>query len=46
MSHSDQGATLQRIAPLFTFRPFDPAALRETVVRAAEAAGGYPLPIV
>jgi alkylation response protein AidB-like acyl-CoA dehydrogenase len=37
---------LQRIAPLFTFRPFDPAALRETVVRAAEAAGGYPLPIV
>jgi alkylation response protein AidB-like acyl-CoA dehydrogenase len=34
---------LQRIAPLFAFRPFDPAALRETVVRAAEEAGGYPL---
>jgi alkylation response protein AidB-like acyl-CoA dehydrogenase len=36
---------LQRIAPLFAFRPFDPAALRETVVRAAEEAGGYPLAI-
>jgi alkylation response protein AidB-like acyl-CoA dehydrogenase len=34
---------LERIAPLFAFRPFDPAALRETVVRAAEEAGGYPL---
>ena len=37
-------AHLAAIAPLFTFRPFDPAALRETVVRAAEEAGGYPLP--
>jgi alkylation response protein AidB-like acyl-CoA dehydrogenase len=36
---------LQRIAPLFAFRPFDPAALRETIVRAAEEAGGYPLAI-
>ena len=36
---------LQRIAPLFAVRPFDPAALRETVVRAAEEAGGYPLAI-
>jgi len=36
---------LRRIAPLFAFRPFDPAALRETVVRAAEEAGGYPLAI-
>jgi len=36
---------LQRIAPLFAFRSFDPAALRETVVRAAEEAGGYPLTI-
>ena len=36
-------AHLAAIAPLFTFRPFDPAALRETVVRAAEEAGGYPL---
>ena len=36
-------AQLGRIAPLFAFRPFDPAALRETIVRAAETAGGYPL---
>jgi alkylation response protein AidB-like acyl-CoA dehydrogenase len=36
---------LQRSAPLFTFRPFDPAALRERVVHAAEQAGGYPLSI-
>jgi hypothetical protein len=36
-------AHLGRIAPLFAFRPFDPAALRETIVRAAETAGGYPL---
>jgi len=44
---SSDGAALAthlgRIAPLFAFRPFDPAALRETVVRAAEEAGGYPL---
>jgi len=36
---------LQRIAPLFTFRPFDPTALREIVVKAAEQAGGYPFSI-
>lgn len=44
---SAQGAALEghlgRIAPLFVFRPFDPAALRETTVVAAETAGGYPL---
>ncbi len=44
---SSEGAELERhlaaIAPLFAFRPFDPAALRETVVLAAEEAGGYPL---
>jgi alkylation response protein AidB-like acyl-CoA dehydrogenase len=46
---SSEGAELERhlaaIAPLFVFRPFDPAALRETVVLAAEEAGGYPLAI-
>jgi alkylation response protein AidB-like acyl-CoA dehydrogenase len=46
---SSEGEGLERhlaaIAPLFAFRPFDPAALRETVVRAAEEAGGYPLAI-
>src|SRR5215813_6410120 len=36
---------LRHIAPLFAFRPLDPTALRETVVRAAEEAGGYPLAI-
>jgi alkylation response protein AidB-like acyl-CoA dehydrogenase len=44
---SAEGAALEthlgRIAPLFVFRPFDPAGLRETIVRATEAAGGYPL---
>jgi alkylation response protein AidB-like acyl-CoA dehydrogenase len=44
---SSEGAALEahlgRIAPLFVFHPFDPAALRETIVRAAETAGGYPL---
>jgi len=44
---SSDGAALEahlgRIAPLFVFHPFDPAALRETIVRAAESAGGYPL---
>jgi hypothetical protein len=44
---SSEGAALEKhlaaIAPLFAFRPFDPAALRETVVLAAEEAGGYPL---
>lgn len=44
---SSEGAALEThlaaIAPLFAFRPFDPAALRETVVLAAEEAGGYPL---
>ena len=44
---SAEGAALEghlgRIAPLFAFRPFDPAAQRETIVRAVEAAGGYPL---
>ncbi|HZJ56300.1 MAG TPA: acyl-CoA dehydrogenase family protein [Myxococcaceae bacterium] len=46
---SSEGEVLEKhlaaIAPLFAFRPFDPAALRETVVRAAEEAGGYPLAI-
>ena len=46
---SSEGAELEKhlaaIAPLFVFRPFDPAALRETVVLAAEEAGGYPLSI-
>jgi alkylation response protein AidB-like acyl-CoA dehydrogenase len=46
---SSEGSTLEAhlaaIAPLFTFRPFDPAALRETVVRAAEEAGGYSLSV-
>ena len=46
---SSEGSTLEKhlaaIAPLFVFRPFDPAAQRETVVRAAEEAGGYPLTI-
>ncbi|RPH71087.1 MAG: acyl-CoA dehydrogenase [Myxococcaceae bacterium] len=46
---SSEGEGLERqlaaIAPLFAFRAFDPAALRETVVRAAEEAGGYPLAI-
>ena len=46
---SSEGAALEKhlaaIAPLFVFRPFDPAALRETVVLAAEEAGGYPLAI-
>jgi alkylation response protein AidB-like acyl-CoA dehydrogenase len=46
---SSEGATLEEhlaaIAPLFAFRPIDPAALRETVVLAAEEAGGYPLTI-
>jgi alkylation response protein AidB-like acyl-CoA dehydrogenase len=46
---SSEGAALEKhlsaIAPLFAFRPFDPAALRETVVAAAEEAGGYPLGI-
>jgi alkylation response protein AidB-like acyl-CoA dehydrogenase len=46
---SSDGVALERhlaaIAPLFAFRPFDPAALRETVVLAAEEAGGYPLSI-
>jgi alkylation response protein AidB-like acyl-CoA dehydrogenase len=44
---SSEGAALEahlgRIAPLFAFHPFDPVALRETIVRAAESAGGYPL---
>jgi alkylation response protein AidB-like acyl-CoA dehydrogenase len=34
---------LDRIAPLYTFTPYDPAELRETVVKALEEAGGYPL---
>jgi alkylation response protein AidB-like acyl-CoA dehydrogenase len=46
---SSEGAALEKhladIAPLFVFHPFDPAALRETVVLAAEAAGGYPLAV-
>jgi len=46
---SSEGSTLEKhlaaIAPLFVFRPYDPAALRETVVLAAEEAGGYPLAI-
>jgi alkylation response protein AidB-like acyl-CoA dehydrogenase len=46
---SSEGAELERhlaaITPLFAFRAFDPAELRETVVRAAEEAGGYPLAI-
>jgi alkylation response protein AidB-like acyl-CoA dehydrogenase len=46
---SSDGPTLEKhlaaIAPLFAFRAFDPAALRETVVAAAEEAGGYPLSI-
>jgi hypothetical protein len=46
---SSEGGALEKhlaaIAPLFVFRPFDPAALRETVVNAAEDAGGYPLSI-
>ncbi|HTS82085.1 MAG TPA: acyl-CoA dehydrogenase family protein [Myxococcaceae bacterium] len=46
---SSEGTALERhlaaIAPLFAFRPFDPTALRETVVRAAEDTGGYPLAI-
>jgi alkylation response protein AidB-like acyl-CoA dehydrogenase len=46
---SSEGGALEKhlaaIAPLFQFRPFDPAALRETVVNAAEEAGGYPLSI-
>jgi alkylation response protein AidB-like acyl-CoA dehydrogenase len=33
---------LSRIAPLTQFRPYAPAKLRETVVQAIEAAGGYP----
>ncbi len=33
---------LSRISPLFAFRPFDPAKLRETVVRGIELAAGYP----
>jgi hypothetical protein len=49
LSASSDGEALEKhlaaIAPLFAFRPFDPAALRETVVRAAEDAGGYPLAI-
>jgi len=44
---SSEGSALEKhlsaIAPLFAFRPFDPAALRETVVLASEEAGGYPL---
>jgi hypothetical protein len=36
-------AALGRIAPLTQFRPYAPAKLRETVVQALEAAGGYPL---
>jgi len=46
---SSEGSTLEKhlaaIAPLFVFRPFDPTTLRETVVLAAEEAGGYPLAI-
>ena len=49
LSASSEGEALEKhlaaIAPLFAFRPFSPAALRETVVRAAEEAGGYPLAI-
>jgi alkylation response protein AidB-like acyl-CoA dehydrogenase len=33
---------LARIAPLFAFRPFDPAKMRETIVQGVESAGGYP----
>jgi alkylation response protein AidB-like acyl-CoA dehydrogenase len=33
---------LSRIVPLFVFRPFDPAKMRETIVQAIESAGGYP----
>ncbi len=33
---------LTRISPLFAFRPFDPAKVRETVVRGIESAAGYP----
>jgi len=46
---SSEGSTLEKhlaaIAPLFVFRSLHPAALRETVVLAAEEAGGYPLTI-
>lgn len=34
---------LERISALYTFTPYNPAELRETVVKALEAAGGYPL---
>ena len=37
---------LAAIAPLTGFRPYAPAQLRETVVQAIEAAGGYPLSVV
>ncbi len=33
---------LGRIAPLYTFTPYNPAELRETVVKAMETVGGYP----
>ncbi|WNZ60354.1 hypothetical protein QEG98_30835 [Myxococcus sp. MxC21-1] len=34
---------LERLGTLDVFTPYDPAALRETVVAALESAGGYPL---
>jgi alkylation response protein AidB-like acyl-CoA dehydrogenase len=39
-------AQLARIAPLTGFRPYAPAQLRETVVQAVDAAGGYPASVV
>lgn len=44
---SAQGEALQkhlaRVAPLQLFTPYNPAELREVVVKALEQAGGYPL---
>ncbi len=34
---------LKKIAPLSFFTPYDPAALRETVVKKLEEVGGYPV---
>ena len=39
-------ARLALIAPLTGFRPYSPVPLRETVVEAVEAAGGYPASVV
>ncbi|MFZ5471931.1 MAG: acyl-CoA dehydrogenase family protein [Myxococcota bacterium] len=42
---AELAAHLTKVSPLYTFTPYDPAALVETIASQVEAAGGYPLSV-